>query len=115
MKTNIKNTIKQLSKEVEDVLNKNEISNEMSALIDYGEWSGTNPDFSKLIEKWKLTRPQLEAYVNIAESYCKKWFESYPKEIRAKLPGEEMSSFEYRNPWYIIYTNLNCIFMANEL
>ncbi len=115
METNVKKTLKTLSKEIGNILDQNDLSNEIGALIDYGEWSGSDPNFSKLIEKWKLTRPLLLEYVNIAKRYAKKWFDSYPKIARAKYSMHSYGSFEYRNLWYVIYINLNYVFMAGEL
>lgn len=111
----MKTIIRNLSNEIEDILEQNAIANEMNALIDFGEWSGCDPNFSQLIKKNNLTREQLISYTEIAKEYADKWFEMFPKEARKNLSYEKMMSFEYCNPWQVRLENLHCIFMAGFL
>jgi len=111
----MKAIIKHLSREVEEILNQNAISNEMSALIDYGEWSQRNPDFSGLIKRWDLTREQLIEYCDKVKGYAKKFNSMFPKDNFKKNPEKGIFHPHDLNPWEYILDNLHCIFMADEL
>lgn len=111
----MKNIIKNLSKEVEEILSQNAVSNEMAALIDYGEWSQTDPDFSGLVKRWGLTREQLIEYCNEAKKYADKFNEMFPKDGFKMNPEKGIFHHNDLNPWDYILGNLHCIFMAGEL
>lgn len=109
----MKATIKKLAKDIDYVLEQNAICNEMSALIDCGEWSGTGPDFTDLIKRWKLDRATLLTYVDIAYKHAKRFDELFPK--IEKYAHQGWWPQVPTNPWKEIYQTLNCIFIAGEL
>jgi len=107
----MKLTLKKLSNDISKVLYYNSEANYYNGLFGGGEWSHTGPDFTDLIKRWKLTRRRLCLYTWVAYDYAKMFSEHYPKPI-----------YEYNkygpycvNPWYDIWENLNCIFMAGFL
>ena len=105
---NEKQIIKHLAHTINEELNSNAISNEMGALIDYGEWSQTAPSFDKVIKAFNLNRKILSNYCDIAQQYYDKHDLLMP-EVKLEFPHD---SREYHNPWYYILQMLHCIFMA---
>lgn len=106
--------IKQIAREITQVLIQNNQANEMGAMIDAGEWSETGPDFRPLVERWGLTRRTLIHYCTIARLKADIWKQKYPNwnTYRPKHPWEPPMPF---NPWEEIEQTLHCIFMAGLL
>lgn len=112
----MKTEIKHLAKEINRVLSFYYYSQQMNALIDCGEWSsGIEPDFKPLIRRFKLTRPQLLKYIEIADENAHKFFSFYPKENFKPNPYKGINYIFDINPWADIYQTLHCIFQAGEL
>jgi hypothetical protein len=108
----MKQIIRKLALAVNEVLNQTELANEMDALIDYGEWSGSEPNFSKLVRDWKLDRPTLLEYCKVAESYADQFDQRFPI---SKIKYQPWGSYNDHNGWFNITQMLHCIFMSGEL
>jgi hypothetical protein len=76
----LKTEIKKLTEAIGKVYAQNEMTNEMDALFDYGEWSGSEPDFSQLIKNWNLTAEKMQAYIIEARRLAELFYQYYPKE-----------------------------------
>lgn len=111
----MKAEIKRLSREVDTILYNNGVANEMNALVDYGEWSGSSPDFSGLVKEWGLNRETLIAYCDNAKKYADIFNGKFPVENFKANPEMGVFSIHDLNPWENILMNLHCIFMAGEL
>lgn len=109
----MKTTLKKLSADIDKVLEDNAKANYYNGLFDGGEWSQCGPDFSNLVKRWKLTRRRLCLYTWVAEDYA--------REFDKRYPGAKTKLYDYyhnnhrNNPWYDIWQNFNCIFMAGFL
>lgn len=108
---NLRGIITHLANEVNDEITSNGITNEMDALFDYGEFSGSDPNFSHIVEKWKLTRPMLCTYIDKAEEWATEFERRKPAEHK-KWMGYGPN---YSNPWEDKAHTLHCIFMNGTL
>ncbi len=108
--------IKHLVSEINEVLYNNETSNEMAALIDYGEWSQTTPDFNDLIAKWKLNRNKLLIICKEAERLAeleKQYFKK-PAIIDMKKMYKYGPYYWLDERWLNSVETIHCLFMLNK-
>jgi hypothetical protein len=108
MKLVVKSTVKKLSIEIDKILIENDQANSMGALIDYGEWSQQEPDFTNLVKNWGLNESNLSLCINLAMEHFSTFMDKYPVE---KLNLKPWETFEDRNPWHWIILNLECLYM----
>jgi hypothetical protein len=115
----MKQILKQLSREIEMVLEANEYANEMNALVDFGEWSHRAPDFTNLVQKWKLTPDKLLALIQQASSYAHLFNHRFPMNPN-KWQWEEGKGYITKvpvelNKWHWVTLNLDLVYMTTTL
>jgi hypothetical protein len=114
----MKQILKHLAQDIHEVLEQTSVANEMGALIDYGEWSQSSPDFTQLIGKWKLTRDKLLSYCAQAAEYSVTFrhkFPVHPRDWKSKKGYWNHVTREDINPWLQIALSFDMIFMAGFL
>lgn len=108
-----KKLIKRIVFDINKELHRNSYATEMNALIDYGEWSNSEPNFQWVVDKWKLTRESLTRFINMASHWGYLFRENFPtKNWKSKYPWHCPDD---ENPWESMCRDLECIFIAGNL
>lgn len=111
----MKQLIKRIAQAIAEVLDNTAYANEMDALIDFGEWSGSEPDFSEVIKNWNLSRKSLIEMSDLAAGWAKTFGEKIPSITRTSASSIYKYGPYIPNPWEERDQALNCIFMAGNL
>jgi hypothetical protein len=115
-----KRALKQLSLEINKVLEVNEKANEMAAGFDGGEFSQMAPDFSDLVKLWKLTPDKLLGFIETSSSYAHTFNHRFPMDPN-KWQWDENKGYNKSvvphelNPWHWVTLNLDLVYMTTTL
>lgn len=102
-----KKDVRQLAKDVNEVMEKYAISSYMNSLMGPCEDHDHGPNFKPLIEKWKLTRKMLLEAINFAYQF------SILFDNKVKLSSKRHCP--PWNKWQDTYYNFHAILEAGEL